>query len=78
MHIDSLYFPVRIWENYYHNKNRTSKKMNVVNTRTNIICIHGCHTRTNHNKMPVVNHENTILETFIIITQTQHSDAKIS
>jgi hypothetical protein len=25
--------------------------MNVVNTRTNILCIHGCHTRTNHKKI---------------------------
>jgi hypothetical protein len=25
--------------------------MNVVNTRTNILCIHSCHTRTNHKKI---------------------------
>jgi hypothetical protein len=25
--------------------------MNVVNTKTNILCIHGCHTRTNHKKI---------------------------
>jgi hypothetical protein len=31
--------------------------MNVVNTRTNIFCIHGCHTRTNHKKIShVVTH----------------------
>ena len=52
--------------------------MNVVSTRTNILYIHGCHTRTNHKKMSVVTHVNPILETFIIITQSQHSDAKIS
>jgi hypothetical protein len=78
MHIDSIHFPVRIWENYYHNSKRKNNKMNVVNTRTNILYIHGCHTRTNHKKMLVVTHENPILETFIIITQSQHSDAKIS
>jgi capsule polysaccharide modification protein KpsS len=50
MHIDRIYFPVRIWENYYHNSKRTNNKMNVVNTRTNILYIHGCHTRTNHKK----------------------------
>jgi predicted PurR-regulated permease PerM len=31
--------------------------MNGVNTRTNILCIHGCHTRTNHKKIShVVTH----------------------
>ena len=50
MHIDSIYFPIRIWVNYYHNNKRTHKEMNVVNTRTNILYIHGCHTRTNHKK----------------------------
>jgi hypothetical protein len=78
MHIDSLSFPVSIWVNYYHNNKRTNNEMNVVNTRTNILYIHGCHTRTNHKKMSVVTHVNPILETFIIITQSQNSDAKIS
>jgi len=50
MHIDSIHFPVKIWANYYHNNKRTSNEMNVVNTRTNILYIHGCHTRTNHTK----------------------------
>ena len=50
MHIDSIHFPIKIWANYYHNNKRTSNKMNVVNTKTNILYIHGCHTRTNHMK----------------------------
>ena len=29
-------------------------QMNVVNTRTNILYIHGCHTRTDHKEMPIV------------------------
>jgi hypothetical protein len=62
MHIDSIHFPVNIWENYYHKSKRTSNKMNVVNTRTNILYINGFHTRTNHKKMPVVTHVNPILE----------------
>ena len=40
--------------------------MNVVNTRTNILCIHGCHTRTNHKKMLVVTHVSHTLETFTV------------
>ena len=40
--------------------------MNVDNTRTNILWIHGCHTRTRHNKMSVVTHESHTLETFIV------------
>jgi hypothetical protein len=48
--------------------------MNVVNTRTNILCIHGCHTRTNHKKilhavthvLHVVTHVFYILEIFLI------------
>ena len=40
--------------------------MNVVNTRTNILCIHGCHTRTNHKKISFVTHVSHTLETFII------------
>jgi hypothetical protein len=67
-YVDSLSFPVSIWVNYYHNNKRTNKEINVVNTRTNILYIHGCHTRTNHKKMSVVTHVNPILETFIIIT----------
>jgi hypothetical protein len=63
---------------YYHNNKRTNNEMNVVYTRTNILYIHGCHTRTNHKKMSVVTHVNPILEIFIIITQSQSSDAKIS
>jgi hypothetical protein len=51
MHIDSIHFPVKIWANYYHNSKRTNNEMNVVNTRTNILYIHGCHTRTNHKKI---------------------------
>jgi hypothetical protein len=62
MHIDSIPFPVKIWANYYHNNKRTSNEMNVVNTRTNILYIHGYHTRTNHNKMSVVTYVNPILE----------------
>ena len=50
MHIDIIHFRVKIWENYYHNNKRTNNKMNVVNIRTNILYIHGCHTRTNHMK----------------------------
>ena len=38
-------------ENYYHNNKRTNNEMNVVNTRTNILYIYGCHTRTNHKKI---------------------------
>ena len=78
MHIDSLSFPVIIWVNYYHNNKRTNNEMNVVNTRTNILYIHGCYTRTSHKKMTVVTHVNPILEIFIIITQSRNSDAKIS
>ena len=52
--------------------------MNVVYRITNILYIHGCHTRTNHKKISVVTHVNLILEIFIIITQSQNSDAKIS
>ena len=52
--------------------------MTVVYTRANILYIHGCHTRTNHKKMSVVTHVIPILETFIIITQSRNSDAKIS
>ena len=40
--------------------------MNVVYTITNILCIHGCHTRTNHKKMLVVTHVFHTLETFIV------------
>ena len=40
--------------------------MKVVNTRTNILYIHGFHTRTNHNEMPVVTHVFHTLETFIV------------
>ena len=50
MHIDSIYFPGIIWVNYYPNNKRTNNEMNVINTRTNILYIHGCHTRTNHKK----------------------------
>jgi hypothetical protein len=57
-----LLLETKIWENYYHNSKRTSNEMNVVNTRTNILYIHGCHTRTNHKKMSVVTHVNPILE----------------
>jgi hypothetical protein len=78
MHIDSLSFPVSIWVNYYHNNKRTNNEINVVNTRTNILYIHGCHTRTNHKKMSDVTHVIPILETFSIITQSLNSDAKIS
>ena len=49
MHIDSLWFPVSVY--IIIEEKRTENKMNVVNTRTNILCIHGCHTRTNHKKM---------------------------
>jgi hypothetical protein len=52
--------------------------MNVAYTRTNILYIHGCHTKTNHKKMAVVTHVNPILEIFIIITRSQNLDAKIS
>ena len=51
--------------------------MNVVNTRTNILYIYGCHTRDNNKKMSVITHDIPILETFIIITQSQNSDAKL-
>jgi hypothetical protein len=57
-----LLLETKIWENYYHNSKRTSNEMNVVSTRTNILYIHGCHTRTNHKKMSVVTHVNPILE----------------
>ena len=65
MHIDSLSFPVSVWLNYYRNK-KANNKTNVVNTRTNILYIHGCHTRTIHKKMSIVTHVFHILETFII------------
>jgi hypothetical protein len=52
--------------------------MNVAYIRTNILYIHGCHARTNHKKVSVVTHVNPILEIFIIITQSQNLDAKIS
>ena len=63
---------------YYHNNKRTNNDKNVAYTRTNILYIHGCHTETNHKKMSIVTHINSILEIFIIITQSQSSDAKIS
>jgi hypothetical protein len=62
MHIDSIYFPVKIWENYYHNNKRTNNEMNVVNTRTNILYIHGCTQEPTIRKMSVVTHVNPILE----------------
>jgi hypothetical protein len=49
MHVDGLSFPMHVCLKYYYNE-QTSKQMNVVNTRTNICYIHGCHTRTNHQK----------------------------
>ena len=61
MHIDHLSFPVSVWLNYY-----AAIEMNVVNTRTNIICIHGCHTRTNHKKKSDVTHVYHTMETFIV------------
>ena len=70
MNIDSLSIPTSKWVNYYHNNKRTNNEINVVYTRTNILYIHGCHTRTNHNKILVVTHVNPILEIFIIITQS--------
>jgi hypothetical protein len=51
---------------YYHNNKRKNNDKNV------------SYTRTNHKKMSVVTHVNPILEIFIIITQSQNSDAKIS
>ena len=63
---------------YYHNSKKINNEMNVVYTRTNILYIHGCHTRTNNKIISVVTHVNPILEIFIIITQRQNSDAKIS
>ena len=61
MHIDSLSFPVSVWLNYY-----ATREMNVVNRRTNILCIHGCNKRTKHKKMSVVTHVFHTLETFIV------------
>ena len=47
--LDSLWFPVSVY--IIIEEKRTENEMNVVNTRTNILCIHDCHTRTNHKKM---------------------------
>ena len=49
--------------------------MNVVNTRTNILYIHGCHTRTNHKEMLVGTHVFHTLETFIV-KKTSSIEAK--
>jgi hypothetical protein len=51
--------------------------MNVVNTRTNILCIHGCHTRTNHKKISsfvfmVVTQEPTIRKFHMLLHIFSH------
>ena len=62
--------------NYYCNE-KTNNDMNVVNTRTNILCIHGCHTRTNHKKMKVVTHALHISWKHSLLKKTSSCKTKV-